>query len=245
MIDGLILAIQFLTRIPIKKNLPFNEKNIRKSLLFFGLVGLLIGSLAAIPFVLLYDYSTSIGGVFSLLAMVVLTGGLHLDGLSDTCDGFFSGRQGDRIQEIMRDSRIGAFGVIAIVVALLFKLVLVMNLSKSMWILIPLSLANGRLIVSYLIAYKKTTESSSIGKMFNKSNPKKYVLIAIPIYFVFLIIINVWFIIPLLACFIFAELVSKVTYKKIGGFSGDVYGAVIEISEIISLLLFWGVTIWI
>lgn len=244
MIKGLIVSIQFLTRIPINKSVDFNEENIKKSLMFFAPIGLLLGSLASLPFVFLYKYSISIAAALSLFIMVVLTGGLHLDGLSDTCDGFFSGREVEKIKEIMKDSRIGAFGVIGIVFILMFKLILLMNLDKSLWIAIPLSMANARLIVSYLISEKKTTKTSSLGKMFNESNPKNYVVIANPLYIVPIMIIKPIYIIPLLACFLFSEIITRWTYKKIGGFTGDVYGASIEIFEVISLLLFWGVSIW-
>src|SRR5665648_1160775 len=155
MIEGLVLAIQFLTRIPINKRIEFNEKNIKKSLIFFAPIGLLIGLLSAIPFIFLHKYSISIASSLSLFLMVILTGGLHLDGLADTCDGFFSGREGDRIEEIMKDSRIGAFGVIGIVLILISKFAILSSLSLEMWIAIPLSLANARLVTSYLIADKK------------------------------------------------------------------------------------------
>lgn len=244
MIDGLVLAIQFLTRIPMNKKIDFNKKNIKKSLIFFAPIGLLIGTFSAVPFLLLYEYSISIAAVLTLLIMIVLTGGLHLDGLSDTCDGFFSGQEKDRIEEIMKDSRIGAFGVIAIVLALVLKLIVLVNLNLQMWIAIPLSLANARLVVSYLISEKKTTKNSSLGNMFSKTNPRIYIAIVIPIYIMFVMFINPFFITPLLVCFVFAELITRLTYNKIGGFSGDIYGATIEISEILSLLIFWGVMIW-
>ncbi|MDY0236247.1 MAG: adenosylcobinamide-GDP ribazoletransferase [Gudongella sp.] len=244
MIDGLVLAIQFLTRIPINKRINFNEKNIKRSLLFFAPIGLLIGLLSAIPFIFLYKYSVQVGAAITLFLMVILTGGLHLDGLSDTCDGFFSGRENSRIEEIMKDSRIGAFGVIAIVLVLLLKFAILTSLSQGMWIAIPLSLANARLVTSYLISEKKTNKNSSLGKMFNNSNPKNYIVVAIPLYMMLVIGINLLFVIPLIACFILGEAITRLTYKKIGGFSGDVYGATIEISELLSLLLCWGVMIW-
>ena len=92
MIDGLILSIQFLTRLPIKKSIDFNDENFSKSIFFFSLgrdynwwnwrfVLLHIGFL-----------NEDIGSFFALLSMIIVTGGLHLDGLSDTCDGFLSYR---------------------------------------------------------------------------------------------------------------------------------------------------------
>jgi len=245
MIDGLILAVQFLTRLPIKKQVEFNDKNIAASTFFYPIIGIIIGSIGWIFYYSFSHINENIGPLSALIAMIVATGGLHLDGLSDTCDGFFSYRDRERIFEIMKDSRIGSFGVIAIVLDILAKYVLLESIDGNMLLTLALSCGNSRLVICYLMATKRVARKGGLGDMFNKSNPKVYVLAGGILYIVMVLLINPIYIIPLIVNFLLGEVISKITYKKIGGFTGDVYGASIELGEIISLFTFLGVFRWI
>ena len=123
--DGLILALQFFTRIPIKKEVAFQGKNIGRSLFFLPIIGLAMGMLAAVPVVFLNEYSKGVSALLSVMILVILTGGLHLDGLADTFDGFLSGREKARVMEIMKDSTLGAFGAVALIFLIVSKLMAV------------------------------------------------------------------------------------------------------------------------
>jgi len=245
MIDGLILALQFFTRIPIKKAVDFNDKNIRNSIFFYPFVGALIGAIAGLIYYPIAKYSVDIATLGALLIMVILTGGLHIDGLSDTFDGFLSNRDRERVMEIMKDSRIGAFGVLSIVILLLFKFVIISSFKGNLPIALVLSLANSRLVVSRIISYKKVARKGGLGEMFHKSNPGKFILVSGAIYIAILLFLNSYYIIPLIATFIVGELFCGWSYKKIGGMTGDTYGAIIEIGDVVSLLCYWGIMIWI
>ena len=120
--NQLLLAVQFITRIPVSKDLNYDEKKIAASMAYYPLVGTLLGAvLVLINHVGQIYLPSLVTNALLLTGMVLLTGGLHLDGLMDTCDGIFSGRKKDKILEIMRDSRVGAFGVIAVVILFLLK----------------------------------------------------------------------------------------------------------------------------
>src|SRR5512136_2286178 len=112
----LLTAIQFLTVIPFPKNFVSGEKELEKCVPYFPVVGLLIGIIVAA-----FDYFIGIilppfpASVITVIAMTGISGGLHMDGLADTADGFFSSRPREKVLEIMRDSRIGVMGVIAVV----------------------------------------------------------------------------------------------------------------------------------
>lgn len=127
MIKGLILTIQFLTRLPINIPVDFNDENIRKSTFFFPFVGILLGAIASLPYILFGKENMEIASLLIVILMIFLTGGLHLDGLSDTVDGFFSNKKKKDVLEIMKDSRIGAFGVLSLIILVLFKYVLISN----------------------------------------------------------------------------------------------------------------------
>ena len=114
MIKGFILSIQFFSRIPINIKVDFNEKNIRYCIFFMPLVGAIIAALASIIYYLIEPYNKLIASFLTLLLTIILTGGLHIDGLADTFDGFLQTKTGKNF-EIMKDSRIGTFGVLSIV----------------------------------------------------------------------------------------------------------------------------------
>lgn len=244
MIKGFILAFQFLTRIPINIPIDFNEKNIKNSIFFFPVMGAIIGGIGSIVYLLISPLNIEVSALLTMITLIILTGGLHIDGLSDTFDGFFSNRDKDKILEIMKDSRVGTFGVLGIVTLLFFKYTLIKNIS-NLPIALIFSLSNSRLVASYIISYKKCARPGGLGELFNKSNPKKLIAISHIIYIFILIFFNKAYIVPLLATILTGEIVSHIAYKKIGGLTGDVYGTIIEIGECISLLTFWGLFLWI
>lgn len=244
MIKGLILSLQFFSHIPININVDFNEKNIRYSIFFLPLVGGIIGALGGLIYYLISPYNKLIASFLALLATIIGTGGLHLDGLSDTFDGFLSHRDKERTLEIMKDSRIGAFGVLSIVLMILFKFILLYS-TPNLPLAIILSFANSRLVVARIISYKKNARPGGLGELFHKSNPKSLMIASGIIYIAILIFLDIRYIIPLIITFLAGEYVSHVAYKKIDGLTGDVYGAIIELGDAISLFSFWGVMLWI
>ncbi len=245
MIRGLIIALQFLSRLPVNIAVDFNKANIRKSTFYFPFVGLLLGLIASLVYYLLNPFNNQIASFLTLLITIVLTGGLHLDGLSDTADGFFSNKDRLTTLEIMKDSRIGAFGVISLILLILFKYILISNLGYKLPVALALSMGNSRLIVLIQIASKRIARPGGLGDMVHKSKPQKYILSSIGLYLLVVIYMDIKFLIPLIISLIGGEMISAYSYKKIGGLTGDVYGAIIELSELVSLLSFWGVFIWI
>lgn len=244
MIKGLILSIQFFTRIPINIRVDFNEKNIRYCIFFMPLVGAIIGGLGGLTYYLLAPHNKLIASLLTLLVTIILTGGLHIDGLADTFDGFLANKDRERTLEIMKDSRIGAFGVVSIVLHLMFLLILIISID-NVPLAMTLSFANSRLVSGIMLSYKKPAKADGLGSLFHKSNPKKLIVISTIIYSVGLISIDIKYLIPLGINYILGEIISYISYKKIGGLTGDVHGTIIELGVVVSLLSFWGVSTWI
>ena len=244
MIKGLILSLQFYTRIPINIPIDFNSRNIKYSIFFLPLVGALIGALGGFAYYIIEPYNLLIAGFVALLSTIIITGGLHIDGLSDTFDGFLSNKNKEKILEIMKDSRIGAFGVLSIVLLILFKFIMIISIER-LPIAIILSLANSRLVVSRIISYRKISKPEGLGNLFHNSNPKQLVNLSTIIYIIILFWINIYYIIPLIVTYLVGEYISYISYKKIDGLTGDVYGAIIEIGDAVSLFGFWSVMLWI
>lgn len=242
---GLILGVQFLTRIPINKAVEFNQENIRSSLFFFPFIGMMIGAIASLAFYLIGQINMEISAFLTVVVLIIVTGGLHIDGLSDMLDGFLSNGDRKKTLEIMKDSRIGAFGVIGIVLLILGKYIILKNLALDMWIIIVFSLANSRFVTGIIITSKRTARKGGLGELFHSSNPKRSIAYSGIIYMLLLLFLNVTYIIPLIITYLFAELVSAWSLKKIDGMTGDVYGGIMEISELVSLLSYWGLLLWI
>ncbi|NLI58067.1 MAG: adenosylcobinamide-GDP ribazoletransferase, partial [Clostridium sp.] len=146
-IKRFIIMLQFFTTIPIKQNIKSDVEDYGKGLVFAPLVGLIIGIiLTGVYYGLERFFSAQVIFVFIIIAYIILTGGIHLDGLADTFDGLFSGKSKEKILEIMRDSRIGTNGVLAIVCLLLLNYKLFLSLDvqdvKVILILFP---ASGRI----------------------------------------------------------------------------------------------------
>ncbi|WP_042160699.1 adenosylcobinamide-GDP ribazoletransferase [Paenibacillus gorillae] len=120
--QAFIAAIQFLTRVPVPVQVPFEAKVLSRSLIYFPAAGIIVGAVTAAVFGGLEWFMPALpAAVIVLAAWTIMSGGLHLDGWMDTADGVFSYRSRERMLEIMKDSRVGAMGVIAAVLLLLFK----------------------------------------------------------------------------------------------------------------------------
>lgn len=129
-----LLAIQFFTRIPVTGRLAdwvgYSPDMLRASAAHFPGIGVVVGGAAAAVFALLQlllpdtPFRPLVAAVFSTIATVLLTGGFHEDGLADVADGLGGSYQRERALEIMKDSRVGAFGVMALVLVLLCKVAL-------------------------------------------------------------------------------------------------------------------------
>ena len=116
MIRRFLIAIQFLTRLPVSRSLSSSESDIGKAAAFFPLVGSIVGGAAALVFVALQRILPLSASVLcAVIFAAFLTNGFHEDGWADSFDGFGGGWTKDRILEIMRDSRIGTYGTLALI----------------------------------------------------------------------------------------------------------------------------------
>lgn len=236
--NSLLLAIQFLTRLPIHAETEFNEKEAGKSLFWFPWISFVMGVIVGFVNNFFYDVGPLFGAFLGLLTWYLLNGGLHMDGLMDTADGFLSNRERDRVVEIMHDSTIGVFAVLALALIVLGKFSVLASVAIQ-----PLEMgiffASVRMGVLTAIHFFPAAPSSSMGYFFKRGATKnsyylQWLLLAAIILFTrgksFLFF-------PLAACF-WGALFSRLSVRKIGGLTGDIYGAIVETGELFMLLLF-------
>jgi adenosylcobinamide-GDP ribazoletransferase len=233
-------AIRFLTILPVPNGWSGDEKTLARSIFFFPLVGLAIGLIAAA-----FDYAIGQAlpllpaSVLTILVLIGLSGGLHMDGLADAADGFFSARPRAKMMEIMRDSRIGVMGVLAVMFVVLLKVTLLAAiLTSSRWVLILLMPLAGRAAVVLLMtALPYARPEGGLATLFAGSRSWLHGLWAWGLMFV----LSGWLAQGLgLAAAILALVLTALfilyNRSKIGGFTGDTLGAVCELAEMAPLL---------
>lgn len=237
--------VMFLTRIPIPVTIEFNEDDLVKGVIFAPLVGVLIGLIPAVAFYFLAGAGlASLAAATAITLQAVLTGALHLDGLADTADGFFSYRKRERILEIMKDSRIGTNGVMALVIIIMMKFCILISLLPGHAVLYLVAApAAARMTIAWSAGSSSYARSEKgMGKAIVEGTGASGMIISTIIT---LILVSAVFrfrliILPLLIVISaagFALLFSLYSSKKIGGMTGDVIGAVIELTELILLAL--------
>lgn len=243
-----LLLLSFMTRIPIKE-VEYNREELGKSMIFFPLVGVIIGIFLIFTYriFLMLTSNFLITSIFIVLVEILLTGALHLDGLADTFDGIYSYRDKDKILEIMKDSRIGTNGVIALLVTLCLKISCIYFLiSYGLNYILVIYPIIGRLASLSSCVFSPYAKKDGMGKCFVDYTNKKSLLIAFLyslIFFfsviresVFEIAIFISLALPLVIL-IFSFFFSKKMERTIGGITGDTLGALLELSETLYLIL--------
>lgn len=244
MIKAFFIALGLLTRIPVPKMFHVTENDSDKlygwSVLFYPLVGLIIGG-----FLVLVSWSLSLltlpshgmieAGII-LMLWIIITGALHLDGLADSADAWLGG-YGDqqRTLEIMKDPYCGPAGVVVLVLVLLLKFSMLIMIEWEVLLLAPIL---ARTAVMLLMATTPYVRAGGMGDTAVKYIQKPAT------WFVFFIVINLsvfvlqeksW---GLLVIFGMAFLLRQLMIKRINGTTGDTAGAMLEVIEVSTMLVF-------
>jgi len=246
-----LLMLGFFTRLPVP-NIEFTEERYSKAIKLMPLIGLVIGViLTGILFIAFaLNIPGLIRGAILLCAYIFLTGGLHFDGLADTCDGVLSGRTREQSLEIMKDSRIGVFGTLGIFIAGLFYFVLFSDVMAQALFVFPLCGRACCLISASLAPYAR---EEGMGKATGMAGGPATVAAAV-LFIVgasFLTIIPIFaseksFFFPVICSLIASGAAILVTAcmtmnfkKKLGGVTGDTFGSIIEVSSLVFLLIYF------
>lgn len=235
-LEGIIVAFQFLTRFYLPINLKWDEKNIKYSLLFFPIVGLAIGATLYLGN-FLASFTKINPALIILFLWILITGGLHIDGVSDTIDGLSARADRDKTLKIMDDSHIGAFGVIAIVLLILFKYETIKQLIINNPFAIYFSPIFARSIAGIFLSLFKTAKESGLAYFFHTSSNNIVALIQFFLTLLFIYIFNSWMAIRFVYTLIIVFLLVMPINKKLGGLTGDVYGMIVEFSELIFMMM--------
>lgn len=257
-VQALIAAFQFLTRFPMPVSVPFHGPVLSRSVIYFPVAGAFIGLfLAAAAWLLELAVPAMPGAVLLLAFWIALSGGLHLDGWMDTADGVLSHRSRERMLEIMKDSRVGAMGVLAAVLLLLFKASLLAELlagdhgDSYLPLLIIVPIWSRAWLAAAIAGWPSARQGEGIGVLFNgvKGVQAAAALIVSSagtwiILWIAGMELNAAIVLLLIAAVMTVScgcLLAAWLNRKLGGLTGDTYGAM---NEAIEAVLLFAAVLW-
>jgi adenosylcobinamide-GDP ribazoletransferase len=258
-----LAALQFLTRIQLPESFQYKSEYLQRASKYFPLIGSLVAALGLLVFLVVNKYiGQDLAIVSSMFTTIWITGAFHEDGFADSCDAFGGGWSKEKILLIMKDSRLGTFGVIGIIGILSVKYLLLKELpgyspdlqepslnpiiNYREFILIYLAAHSISRFVPLIIIqhYEYVTDPDQ-----GKSKPLSNSVLTIPgltIAFLFagwpLIFLSAWYWLTWIPVLITGKILADYFKKWIGGYTGDCLGATQQVTEIIfylSALIVW------
>jgi adenosylcobinamide-GDP ribazoletransferase len=238
---GFLAAWQFLTSLPVRRG--FTPEQLGRATAWFPLVGLLLGVMLAVFYWLLdFILPPEVSTALVIIALVALTGALHLDGLADTCDGLAGYRTREERLAVMRDSRTGAFGVVGIVLILLAEYVCLNSIPSEFTIqaLVFMPVVSRWAMVYAVFAFPYARPEGLGTAYKNATRWPQFTLATVITIFIAVLMYPIFSIMALLlipSIWIITTVVAFYLKHKLGGLTGDCYGAINEVAEVAALLL--------
>ncbi|WP_273851767.1 adenosylcobinamide-GDP ribazoletransferase [Guptibacillus spartinae] len=251
--QGMLINLQFFTVIPIRREIPMGQKQLTRSVQTFPLLGLFQGLLASgLLYALLQwtPFSTLSITFFVWLFMIVLTGGLHLDGWMDASDAFFSYRDLEKRLEIMKDPRTGAFGVLSVIILLaakfLFLYEIAQRASDLTYLFVLLVPFFSKSVMGIFLVQIQPAKAEGLAAFFQKG-VKRSCLWIYPIYWLLIIGIAAMISLKAMGLTVLLTLMTLIVAlwmkRKIvswfNGITGDVLGASVEGMEGLLWMSVW------
>lgn len=239
-----LAALHFLTIIPPLNHKPFDEKELGRSVAYYPAVGCLIGlTLYFADRILTKFLPLDVVSALVITFWVVISGGLHIDGFFDSCDGIFGGIDPDERLRIMKDERVGAFALISGILLIIIKIAALnslFSLRNQALLLAPIISRWGMAVAIVCFPYGRST---GLGKGIKSFAGRKQILIASVLAFVSILLIGSFeglIITGISLVFILG--ISYYIIHKIPGLTGDTYGALNELVEVLVLLAFTAIS---
>lgn len=245
--NDFLIALQFMTRLPVKAELDYSEDRFARSARFYPAVGLVVGGITGVVYYLTWLFlPENVASIIAVLTAVALTAGLHEDGLADAADGLIGGRDRDHALDIMRDHQVGVYGALALIFAVGLQWAVLFDWPNwsVIWALIA-----GHALSRHAIA-------EVIGRYdYARPDPAKFArpslggedltyarLWALSTLVGAVFLLGFW---STLTGLVFAGLLgsglAQVVQRKLGGYTGDCLGAVQQVTLIGFLL---GASVW-
>ena len=231
----------FFTRIPVPKNIDHSQDMLQKAVRYFSWVGLVVGGIGAAVFVILsHVFSPALSLAFSMLATILTTGAFHEDGFADCCDAFGGGWTKEKILTIMKDSRLGTYGVVGLIGILGCKFLLLLELLgyqsalQAALYMIAAHSTSRLLAVSVMqqYAYVQDIDTSKSKPLADRKLTAAETFIAIIGTIIPFFVLPFVFLLALLPAIIIRWYAGRYYKKWIGGYTGDCLGATQQVCEL-------------
>lgn len=243
-INLLLLALAFFTRIPIPNKTPYSPELLNKSSRYYAVIGFFIGFiLCGILAIALVLFPVELAVILTLIASFIITGAFHEDGFADMCDGFGGGFTPEKKLEIMKDSRVGTYGSIAIVCIIAIMFLTMSYITSSSYLEAAVAMLVGHTLSRALsgslifdLNYLRVLDAKAKAKPLSTGiHLTELLILCITGGFVCLLLnIEIAFL-CLMLTLIIRFLFKKYLIFQLGGFTGDCLGA----AQIISMLSIW------
>lgn len=240
-------ALQFYTRIPAPAWVIYKPENLSSATKYLPVVGWIVGLISGFTWIAFsYLTSISIGLLFSIIASILTTGAFHEDGFADVCDGFGGGWTKEKILEIMKDSRVGTYGSVGLILILATKFYLLQNLSvlfnKDFFTLVIILISAHAIsrfmpvLVIYTQSYSRETDDSKSRPVAQKIDISTVIsagiFAVIPVVVLIFISNQILIFLSIVFLLIITFFLSRYFKKWIGGYTGDCLGAIQQVCEV-------------
>jgi adenosylcobinamide-GDP ribazoletransferase len=237
----LSLALGFLTAIPIRTGAP-QPGDMGRSAMWFPLIGFALGLILAAAYLLLsFLFPSLLAAALTVALWAALTGGLHLDGLADCCDGLLATTTPEHRLEIMRDPRLGSFGVIGLTLFLTLKILALASLPPFSLLALPLAACLSRWLI-LPVALQPQARPDGLGADFSRGLARPVIVLAALVPLAWLTLGLSFVIWRVTLAIAFAHLLTLALIvlagNRLGGVTGDVFGLTVELAELTMLLTF-------
>src|SRR5580692_9255645 len=235
-------SLRFLTRLPMGRATSSDDSALAHAAWAFPLAGLVVGVIGAAAYVLAYELRLPawVAAALAVAATLTVTGALHEDGLADTADGFGGGDTRERKLEIMRDSRIGTYGVCALTLSILLRVSAIASLGNPIVVLWALVAAHGGARAAMPVFMALVPPARSDGLAFAAGRPSSERIITASVLGILILAIGLGptlGIAALILLLVAIVLMAWLSVVQIDGQTGDVFGAVEQVCEIVVLLV--------
>ena len=235
------MALSFYTRIPVSKSHKISNDKQASSIIYFPVIGWIVGGVGALVFQTgLFFFPLSVALLFSMISTILLTGAIHEDGFADSCDGFGGGWTREEILIIMKDARLGSFGLLGLTLLLFLKFVTLFSLDATR---IPLLLVAAHSLsrsasISLLFSYdyvglpEFTKARTLVKRISGRELGILYLLGILPWFF----LMEGFFWLVVIPIIILRWSLGYYFNRRLGGVTGDCLGAAQQLSEVFCYL---------
>lgn len=241
LLKDVYLSVVFLTRLPAPGWPAAASRKLSAGMWAFPIAGVLVATIAG----LVYAVCDAIGlpvylsALFAVVALIIATGGLHEDGISDLADGVWGGADPARRLEIMSDSRIGAYGAIALIVSVVGRIAAIAAIAEPLFVMGALvaSAAVSRAIMPAMMAFGVPAKADGLGTRSGTPDMVNWVIALLLAAAIAAIAAPAGWLICLIAAAVGAVIIGWFARRNLGGYTGDVLGAGQQVAELFALMM--------